>query len=583
MNRKNLTAAVLAGLAGAAGIAGTAQAVNLNPDGLGQVLIYPYYTVKDGNATLLSVVNTTDSAKAVKVRFKEGYNSREVLDFNMYLSAWDVWTAALYDDAGTPTMITSDTSCTVPYFYGNDTDAFGNTVGTQAFLPFDYTGKRTDGGPTTIARAAEGYFEIIEMGTLVNDDTETAKVIGSATAATHVLQKDGSSKPLSCQHLVDAWSIINGKAGYWKKDIQDQGPGNLQSDIDIRRNSGGLFGGAGVINVGNGTFFSYNAKAIQGYNKGVNDRHQHYEPGNDSPNLNTGDQYTATLFFGVPQDTAVALYYDRPVDAMSALFMHEYTMNEFNQNPALNAASEWIVTFPTKHWYVDKTLLTNLDKKVWRPKISDPGCGGWIPGEPYPARSGPFDGSSVIKEDENSNGVWDIQEDWVLCTYENVTISAGAARPPFTELFDGEACELFGFEAWDQEESPTTPGTINVPPIVSPAPPPGSSTPDAPFALCYEVNRMKFGGSDIFGDSELLYTIDTEIEAGWARINWGADPAHEDSVGLIGLPVTGYWAVQYENGFLGTPEAGVLANYGGLFEHRGNVRRSYSGERPSPD
>ena len=41
MNRKNLTAAVLAGLAGVAGIASTAQAVNLNPDGLGEVLIYP--------------------------------------------------------------------------------------------------------------------------------------------------------------------------------------------------------------------------------------------------------------------------------------------------------------------------------------------------------------------------------------------------------------------------------------------------------------------------------------------------------------------------------------------------------------
>ena len=80
MNRKNLTAAVLAGLAGAAGIAGTAQAVNLNPDGLGQVLIYPYYTSNAGNATILSVVNTTDNAKAVKVRFNEGFNSREVLD-----------------------------------------------------------------------------------------------------------------------------------------------------------------------------------------------------------------------------------------------------------------------------------------------------------------------------------------------------------------------------------------------------------------------------------------------------------------------------------------------------------------------
>ena len=83
MNRKNLTAAVLAGLAGVAGIAGTAQAVNLNPDGLGQVLIYPYYTANDGNQTILSVVNTTDQAKAVKVRFLEGFNSREVLDFNL--------------------------------------------------------------------------------------------------------------------------------------------------------------------------------------------------------------------------------------------------------------------------------------------------------------------------------------------------------------------------------------------------------------------------------------------------------------------------------------------------------------------
>ena len=34
-------------------------------------------------------------------------------------------------------------------------------------------------------------------------------------------------------------------------------------------------------------------------------------------------------------------------------------------------------------------------------------------------------------------------------------------------------------------------------------------------------------------------------------------------------------AVKYANGFLGTPEASVLANYGGLFDHKGNVRRSY--------
>ena len=101
MNRKNLTAAVLAGLAGAAGIVGSAQAVNINPDGLGQVLIYPYYTTNGGNNTLLSVVNTSEDAKAVKVRFMEGQNSQEVLDFNLYMSAFDVWAAAIKEIAGT--------------------------------------------------------------------------------------------------------------------------------------------------------------------------------------------------------------------------------------------------------------------------------------------------------------------------------------------------------------------------------------------------------------------------------------------------------------------------------------------------
>ncbi len=68
MNRKNLTAAVLAGLAGVAGIVGSAQAVNINPDGLGQVLIYPYYTVNAGNQTVLSVINTTSDAKNGSLR-----------------------------------------------------------------------------------------------------------------------------------------------------------------------------------------------------------------------------------------------------------------------------------------------------------------------------------------------------------------------------------------------------------------------------------------------------------------------------------------------------------------------------------
>ena len=101
-NKKSLYAAI-AGL-GALGAVGTAEAVHVNPDGLGQVLIYPYYTARTRTTglfvgsqynTLLSVVNSTASAKAVKVRFLESLDSREVLDFDLYLSAHDVWTAAL--------------------------------------------------------------------------------------------------------------------------------------------------------------------------------------------------------------------------------------------------------------------------------------------------------------------------------------------------------------------------------------------------------------------------------------------------------------------------------------------------------
>ena len=97
--KKKSLCAALAGI-GALGAAGAAQAVNLNPDGLGQVLIYPYYTTRtdpSGNAynSLLSVVNTTASVKAVKVRFLEGKNSQEVLDFNLFLSPKDVWTTAI--------------------------------------------------------------------------------------------------------------------------------------------------------------------------------------------------------------------------------------------------------------------------------------------------------------------------------------------------------------------------------------------------------------------------------------------------------------------------------------------------------
>ena len=144
---KSLYAAV-AGL-GALAAAGAAQAVSVNHDGLGQVLIYPYYTVRAASIalpgtviladynSLLSVVNSTASAKAVKVRFLEGKNSREVLDFNLYLSAKDVWTAAVIPTTEGAGIFTADKSCTTPVVSSSAADP-------SRFVNFAYAGSNDD-------------------------------------------------------------------------------------------------------------------------------------------------------------------------------------------------------------------------------------------------------------------------------------------------------------------------------------------------------------------------------------------------------------------------------------------------------
>jgi len=598
MNRKNLTAAVLAGLAGAAGLAGTAQAVNLNPDGLGQVLIYPYYTANGGNSTLLSVVNTTDNAKAVKVRFLEGFNSREVLDFNLYLSHHDVWVAGIIANAPqsadyTPSewdtdtsLVITDDSCTVPYLFGDYPVelAVGLLAGVQPFRDYSYT-EFPDGGPTSQQRAAEGHFEIIEMGT-IEPGSPAEKAI------THVLhpavKKDGEIVepaywgPGDCETLVDWWTLggTGENDGIWAGEAVT---GGLQAYSYTTRNSGGLFGGAAIINVNNGAMFSYDARAVQGYDK--TDDGLHYIPGNDKPSLTSGNQKTAYVFFGVPQNKSVALQYGFSVDAVSAVFMHEYTMNEYTtaDSPA-EAATEWVVTFPTKAFYVDVPYIDDETEVIYQPStggtVAKPiglaECNYWVPGNTYPTTTAPGTDTPIDAPGTYNNPGW---ED---CPYVAVEFNTDPtnARPPFTEFYDGGACEAVTLVAYDRDErTASNPDKPGQPPVVSPAPPLTPPGKEAPFQLCNETNVLRFGSRSVFdtpeidGDS-LLVTIDQDFTEGWAWINYFADTDHVDSRGLVGLPVTGFAAQQYENGYLQNEEGlTVKAFYGGTFQHKGNVRK----------
>ena len=544
MNRKNLTSAVLAGLAGVAGIAASAQAVNLNPDGLGQVLIYPYYTTRNGNQTLLSVVNTTADSKAVKVRFMEGKNTREVLDFNLYLSPYDVWTAALLDGAavdtdcnidngvypnqcGVPHLLTADSSCTVPYLF----ESASTGPGLQTFLPF----RLEDGGGTEIDRAAEGHFEMIEMGVVVDDDEDTASALTHGVLTSEQKAAGEQAMPVDCQQLVDAWTT--GGTGVGGAPLPD-GYWTLDPSVDIEAPTGGLFGGAAVVNVGEGYMFSYDAKAINGFQSdaAVDEfTTLHAIPGTVEPGLNSGDITDATVFLD-DGTTLASSGLTRGVDAVSFVFMHDQLYNEYSIEEGIAAFTEWVVTFPTKHFYVFTDDSESDDPLA------------------------PF--TEMWQEEGPDAGT--------AC--EPVLLDNGFVREVQTELIPG------------------TPGT---PPVVSPAPPVPPDPTFIPFELCFETNVITFaaggasveppiegGGTAILGaKNAITFTLPEGYDTGWAALELddyvdelGAN-SRDPLGGLEGLPVTGFAVQKFGNENIGE---GIAAFYGGIYGHKASRKAASS-------
>jgi hypothetical protein len=301
-----------------------ASAVSLNPRGIGQALIYPYYTVNKNQDTLISVVNASGIGKAVQVRLREGYNGRDVLGFIVFLSAHDVWTASitqLSDDGGAQ-LKTSDTSCTVP--------ALAATGVALRGAEYDGTGPvPPDGGPTSITRAREGFIEMIADADIVP---------GSPTdvAITHVQGSGpGTGVPPDCGALNDA---------------------TVQADLVTATN--GIFGSGSVINVGQGTFFAYNADAIEGFSDiPLWSTDAGYPTGVALGDANSSDATPpaiATAYVQGSDGRPLALDYDFGIDAVSAVLMADSIYNEYLVASTLGANTDWVVTFPTKQMYVDE-------------------------------------------------------------------------------------------------------------------------------------------------------------------------------------------------------------------------------------
>lgn len=601
MKRKSLTTAVLAGLTGVAGMISVASAVNVNPDGLGQVLIYPYYTARGGNDTLISVVNTSSAAKAAKVRFLEGLNSREVLDFNLYLSPFDVWTAAVTsDEGGGAKLVTGDTSCTVPYIFG--------AGGEQPFLNFAYSGEEADGGPEGLARTQSGYIEIIDMGTLVDSSRGPVDVDGDdefdpyasadgfADASGNVVSnlgawwysehvdkedEDGNfieRSPRDCGVLSSYWT--NSTSG----PLPFLGVGNWLAnplaDFEETTTGGQLFGAASIINVNEGTMFSYNATAIDNWTTAV----AHTNPGNLQPRVADGSNTVAAVFRSSGQDVDVRDWGSN-LDAVNAVLMQDTVLNEYAINPGLAGLTEWVFTFPTKRFHVD----TGLSLPEIPPRdVND--C------------DGDGDVNEVRPDCDDADNDGNVTEP--TPNPDTTPVLVEAPRAPFGTLFDGEACEPVSFTFYNREELTPTGSFGIIPPIVSPAPPTPDVDPET-FDLCYETNVVRFASaeaevpdaSEILGEPRFItLPLADRFPAGWAEFDMDPGPATYDAADFLdreiqqarelstdltfgngpgtyyGLPVVGFAVNTFSNGTLSVDGSAVLSNYGGTFQHRGTRR-----------
>jgi hypothetical protein len=468
---------------------------------LGQVLIFPYYSVRDGWQTLINVTNTSNRVVTAKVRFHEAYNSRDVFDFTLILSPYDVWTAVVEpmsaaqandpaDPSMRPSIRTTDNSCTVPTIpVLRGADAVGNGLPfhgvrgvVRTYAKASYTGPAADNGPATADRLNEGYVKVIMTG--------TSAPVGLAANAVHT----PSGVPANCGALTAAFSNPAGisalRAAFpdYNQDINPlKGSYNL-----LKAESGMQISGTPTTLA---DFYrtalppapgNYEIDGVMAPGPAVADGRNYlmtlqlppekitpqvFSSSYHEPNLNAANTVDQVLLASGNVSTQSTGYPDVGADNVNRVLRRTNIVNQWanTTTTAWQVASDWVITHPTKRYYVDTAT------------------------HQYAGRAAEFGGRPGLT-------------------------SGSFPSPWFTNVWTGTSCEPVEFVVYDREEK--TPSTPPGGPIFSPAP------PDVPVgnAICREVNVLTFNGSNVLGSSEGI-TSNVPADAmpggnGWMRLNF---------------------------------------------------------------
>jgi len=503
-------AAAVALALGAATLTSPSQAVNLSDNALGSVAIVPMYSTR-GTDTYISIVNTSPTdAIALKIRFREADNSRDARDFNIVLSPNDVWVGVVtVNAAGIPLVQTADTSCTAPALLASDATNPG--MKGKVFTTADYDGSTSLGQDAKAAadigidRTTDGHFEIIEMGSSV-PGPDTAEGRNIAGYASH------GSGYFDCSVVAEAMTYTTEPARGMDYPATEQ----FYPPIESMKVATTLLG------VSTGLASMVPITTLQGFDTA--DQNIIYDPGSTDPNLNNANPAHATqIVNGAVTETD----FTHGVDAVSSLIMATEIINEYAVGGAAAALNDWVVTFPTKNFYVDGMLMLQ---------------------------------QGVANNTETS------------------TLKISVGRPPFSKVFVGTAsdglipsspvpqmndgngaCERVAFIYYDRDEVGHVGDGF-------------SPTPVGKDVLCFETQTLQFGATPILnGRNNSRVILAAGFTSGWMDMTFISPvaavtglpapyytPANDVVSAQLGLPVISFGVKELTNGVIGPN----VLNYG---------------------
>lgn len=519
-----------------------ASTLTVSPDGIGHILLVPYFTTQNGNGTLLSLVNTdTKNGKAVKVRFRGAANSDDVFDFQVFLSPGDVWTANVSEDAATglSQIYTPDNSCTLPRaavlnatkfktdrVYGADDAAkAGETregyveIFNMADIPAQLAGTVAAGvtGVAADGLVANPLYTAIKhtaagtnpCGLAASDAALPAAVAklaaDPATLDDAGVQKHGFAAPST--GLTGSWTVLNvlGASVAWS--------GNATAlearDAGIPALGRVVFSPQKDVTVAMANVNKLTADPLL-RNNGAAETSLILPAQYDLPDLSTPYTGTAALSAQLPLDQAAAL---------TAALAVKNVVNEYVTNPDISAQTDWVFSMPTRRYAV---------------------------GVNYAAATKP----ATVFNTVNVAGVG--TEATAVSTYFTaVNTKIGAGGSSGNPIY--QACVEPGgaVTAYDQEEA-TASGEF----VVSP----GTAKK---VLFCGEVSVLTFNGTSALSAKIAPKDIDAGFVNGWMNINTagllnGAGPA------TMGLPILGSSFVQ----MTGPVVAGKSTNFSITQPHR---------------